>query len=919
MFNSKKIIVLFGAALIALLASCNFNTIQKKSGNVVFDFSSISDKVPAASRSIVDDLLADNQDCFVDLTLDGDFKYNQTINLRETQLIQVQDIPVGSRVKAIIEVYLITKIEAQDEAETEAEETQKKEILFNGESQVYQIVVGPNIIEVPLAKYGTDSEGEEGGENGSGEGNGSGGGQQEPVDTTIRIWVKYLENKQGGDTLNIDTKDLPAETEGNDGQSYNTAFNYIQSAINWIAKNGDGSKNYEIMLTDHTDGKAFNQCIVFGDPKSNYDNLRNKAKSIKLTSNNLENICINTNSYNSIIIATEVPVIFETIKIATSYNCSSSEKSLIIKTVNDDADLTLGQDSSLIGLEGNRNGDAAGAIRMEAGKITMTGNSSISGFNAYDGGAVYIDYGQFTMKDNSVISNCKATRHGGAFYLNNLHNQVILKDNAKISGCTAKNNGGAIYQHGGTVTIESGTIENCEAGENGGSGGAVYLDTGHSSPKLKLKGGTIKNNKATNNGNGAAIYVKEKNSSQVASLIMYDNACIDLSNDIYTIDTPIKLGNTLTTSSEKAAIITLYKGSTWNYAISVADSVDVTQQDTQSLIQDNFSKFYVQKSGLNDDLYIDQNGLLQTFDTTNYLGTTDTITIGDIVFADNSRVHADQLPYLSKRLRDSIAGIVFYAQPETNPIVDHNLIVGINSYYDKMSTSTHGSSGFTMFDRSSLVKDSTSEEDEFPGSSSRTGSYYEIRDSSSAVEIANAIINSPTTSGNERLNYGYDWTDEQIQNYHNKITYTAVQEIMQKINNNQTSSYPLYQKIFEHGKNFDNNSKYRLNTDDSNITDNWYIPTIAELKLFYDALNDSTFSNIYTTLCGNLSDYNYFSGSAIIGQGATYPDMYRYNSGNNTYYYAYYYTIDFTAGLIKCDPSNQSLYAIPVHVYVPGE
>ena len=278
MFNSKKIIILFGAALIALLASCNFNTIQKKSGNVVFDFSSISGKVPAASRNIVDDLLADNHDCFVDLTLEGDFKYNQTINLRETQIIQVQDIPVGSKVKAIIEVYLITKIEAQDEAETEAEETQKKEILFNGESQVYQIVVGPNIIEVPLAKYGTDSEGEEG-ENGGGAGSGSGGGQQEPVDNRIKIYVSNLAQKTGdSDAWKTD------EDENHDGQTLNTAFDYIQSAIQWIADNGNRSSDYNIVLTDFDDG-PFNQTIDFSDTSIYHnDSLKNKASSITISS-----------------------------------------------------------------------------------------------------------------------------------------------------------------------------------------------------------------------------------------------------------------------------------------------------------------------------------------------------------------------------------------------------------------------------------------------------------------------------------------------------------------------------------------------------------------------------------------------------------------------------------------------------------
>ena len=48
MFNTRKVIILVSAVMIALFTSCKFNSFGKKSANVVFDFTSISGKIKCA-------------------------------------------------------------------------------------------------------------------------------------------------------------------------------------------------------------------------------------------------------------------------------------------------------------------------------------------------------------------------------------------------------------------------------------------------------------------------------------------------------------------------------------------------------------------------------------------------------------------------------------------------------------------------------------------------------------------------------------------------------------------------------------------------------------------------------------------------------------------------------------------------------
>lgn len=902
MFNTKKLYIIISAAMLTILTSCNFSSYKNEKTRAVFDFSSIISGANN-SRSAMSDLLEANENLYADLKLEGGFTYNQTINLKESQIIQIDNIPVGSRIKALVELYTITKNQDDDQ--------EVKSILYKGQSKTYTIIEGENKITIPLKKYKAEQDADPAEEQNPGEDpndpndpNGGGGGSQQE-DEAITIWVSYDADHQGNYWNEAENKSNEDPT--NDGTTEDTGFYYIQSAINWIAQNGDGNKDYEIMLSGYDETHAFEQdvyetpahtyqaTVIFGETEATADNLNGHAKSITLTSEKPGITAIKANNgIDNLLIRTTVPLIFKNIKITTDNRCRilaieyGISANVFLKSG------TVFSDSSTSETRGSS------AIWMEGGTVTMQDNAIIENFYGSDGGAVYMKYGSFCMEDNSRIQNCKASSQGGAIYMYNAsdHSPLCTLSGGTIYKCSSPE-GGAIYQYGGSITIEEGTIIECK-GDN--YGGAIKMDGSNKNISLYLKGGSIINNESSM---GSAIYLTDGN-GHTPKLILSNLACVDLSNDIYTTGPKIYLSNDLTSSNEKAALLTLSSIPNWTNVITAAEGASA------DVIQNNYSKFFVQKTNSNDDFYIDQNGQLQAFNTTNYLENSDAVTIGDIVFADNKRVRAEQLPYLSKRLRDSIAGIVFYAGGTDDLIGERNLIVGTKTYNDKMSTSNHGASGFTMFDRNSSVED-------FPGSSSRIGSYGEIRDTTSSVEITQANISCAKTTGNEKLNEGIDWTDAQIQSYNNKVTFTAVKDIMEKINNNQTSSYPLYQKIFEHGKNFDDSSKYKLNTADSDITDNWYIPTIAELKLFYDALNDSTFSNIYTTLCGNFSDYNYFSGSAIIGQGAQYPDMYRYTSGNSTYYYAYYYTIDFTAGLIKCDPSNQSLYSIPVHVYEPQE
>ena len=596
MFTAKRLFIILSAAIITILTGCTNNLI-KKNGEIVFNFGSLYNKATPTSRNAIEDLIIERKDCFVDLALKGTYSYSDTFNLKEKTTYAIDDIPVGAQVKAVVEFYTF--------ADPEDETT--KQVLYSGESDTYVIQPGTVTIVVRLNKSELLLEIE----SGQDPNNEENGGSQEQEEPKVTIWVSYDENHQNNFWNDAENKSNEDPTR--DGKTKDTGFYYIQSAVNWIAENGSGSENYEIKLSGTDDTRIFDQkvysspkhensataTVIFGETEADNDNLNYHAKTITLTSENHDYPAINATHSPCILFRStpNVPIYFENIKISTN------NRSEIIKTT-DGISSKIYLDNGTV-FSDNSESESSGneAIQMNSSTITMQGNSKIEKFYGSTGGAVWINYGHFIMEGDSRIENCKANS-GGAIYLtiNTSSHDFTMKENATIYKCTA-NDGGAIYLIGGSATIESGNIIECKANS---SGGAINLYTKNNNLSFELKGGIIKDNEAQN---GSAICMqKEIGYSGSISLIMSDDACVDLSNDIFSYGFPIKLNSTLTTSNEKAALVTFdsYNFENPNLEHVITTGWNGSQQD----IQNSYTKFYARISNSDNDCYIDENGKL---------------------------------------------------------------------------------------------------------------------------------------------------------------------------------------------------------------------------------------------------------------------------------------------------------------------
>lgn len=177
--------------------------------------------------------------------------------------------------------------------------------------------------------------------------------------------------------------------------------------------------------------------------------------------------------------------------------------------VDSGSSFTLGQDSSITGCQAGR----GGAVYVIDGSFTQTGNATISDCSAFEnaaftncgyGGAVYVAKGTYTLQSGSVTNN-SATQNG-IIYIANNNGAEFTMTKGEISGNTCKN--GTIYQAGGTMTLAGGSITGNTCTE---SGGGVYQNGGSS----LLLGNTnasqdvvISGNKAVN---GAGWYINNGN------------------------------------------------------------------------------------------------------------------------------------------------------------------------------------------------------------------------------------------------------------------------------------------------------------------------------------------------------------------------------------------------------------------------
>ena len=160
--------------------------------------------------------------------------------------------------------------------------------------------------------------------------------------------------------------------------------------------------------------------------------------------------------------------------------------------VDSGSSFTLGRGSTITGCQAGR----GGAVYVIDGSFTQTGNTAITDCSTFEnaaftacgyGGAVYVAKGTYTLQSGSV-TNCSAPQNG-VIYIANNNGAEFTMINGEISGNKSKT--GAIYQAGGTMTLAGGTITN---NTGTGDGGGVYQNGGTS----LVRGVTITGNTAQN-------------------------------------------------------------------------------------------------------------------------------------------------------------------------------------------------------------------------------------------------------------------------------------------------------------------------------------------------------------------------------------------------------------------------------------
>lgn len=570
MCSTKKFFSLICAVMVVCLASCGFNAFEKKGGQIVFDFGGFGNMGRSGARNVVEELLKQDEDCFVDLTLEGSYPYTTTLNLRESSVCQIDDIPVGAQIKVIVEIY-----------------TGEKNVIASGQSDVYVIHAGINDIEVQMEEVKTifEVKGDDDKQGITGDDNPKKDEEEEEVDPKVYhdIYVMLDTAKQNGGEPFSSLEllghyegygtTLPSEEDGKDGQSLETAFNYIYSALNWIVAHGSYETDYRIILTGYENVEPFNQPMYF------MPDLDVKAASITITSTNSDQVAINSSSKFSIYVNTGTPIIFKNIKISTSAQPDNNQASLIENESGKYVQIVLDKNAVLLG----------------------SADSTVQ-----DGPAVIVRYGSFMMQSNSRIQGFNSARSGGAVRLDGVNHYITITDNAVITDCHTVENGGAIYLKNGTLLMSGGEISGCSA--TTGNGGAVYLDS-QGAPVAKLSGGEIKNNTAKL---GNAIYMTN-NTSQYFKVVLSDNIYIDPSNDIYTAGRAISIKTTLTTQNPYAALISYSKDAIFandGGCILILDNE--TPVDTDA-IKNSYSKIAIRKYDYSNETYetnwhVNQNG-----------------------------------------------------------------------------------------------------------------------------------------------------------------------------------------------------------------------------------------------------------------------------------------------------------------------
>ncbi|MCR5284967.1 MAG: hypothetical protein K6D95_05165 [Treponema sp.] len=896
MFKSKFLPV-FTFLFIAVLASCNFSA--NKSGSIFLDFTSLKGS-PSAPRNLIDTYLEEEKDVYVDLTIDGLLDEPVTLNIMEQPYYEQDEIPVGTKIQVTVEAYIITN---DDDPEN------SKYILYKGTSNKKTIGGGPNTIKILMKEL------------------------------TKKIYVRYADGFQEGNFIRNALENDSYETEDdegnaititNDGKTPSTGFFYIQSAIDWIAENGNPNYDYEIILTGYGDEVSFNQRFEFGNVNDDTDSLYGHAKSITFTSNNASVTAIKPDYPNTIIVSTVVPIIIKNIKISSclTSNQNSTPNPLILSVGVEDIsyygnayrpDVTLGYGTVFEGIFNEENQIPAraayGAVHVVNGDLIMEGNSTIYGFYGngaknesnnykYTAGAVFITSGSFKMTENSSISDCHASEgaYGGAIFSEKDYNSVELSGNSQIYECSAER-GGAVYIQGGSLTIDGASITSCNANSYGG---AIYIDATINEVNTYVKSGEIKNNSAENTeNNGSGIYLEGSStinngiwSYSNAYLHLSDKAFIDPSNDIYLSDlenSKLYLDSELTTNAETAALITLNSASEGSTIINCANS-------NTSILENCFSKFCVNPTvDPQTNWYINENGELKEvnyilkdneYDENNTLiQEADPVQVGDLVFADNSRVRPENYPYLTYQMRTSLAGIVFYAGTEDDLLGEVNLIVGKKIYSGRLEDSEQQNP--IQFEKTTQFN--------FPRET--VVKYWQDSEGNTSTTEEDVLILSEKLNIDEIQFDAVCLGNAQLTNFSDQIDSTR------ELTFGSTYYFPLLYSVMHYYDDLiENNNQteseiYGYNSDD--LTNNWYIPTVAEYYELYLANKNPVFNEIFSSFY-NLEDHSFIT--------ATQCDDHYWRMADGPSHY-YHYIINFSENIIKCDVNNNYNSTIPIHTF----
>lgn len=203
-----------------------------------------------------------------------------------------------------------------------------------------------------------------------------------------------------------------------------------------------------------------------------------------------------------------------------------------------------------------------GAVYMEDGEFTMSGDAKIRNCSADAGGAVYIKKSDNSLNrpifsmSGGTIEDCASASHGGAIYLEN--GEVVQTGGTIQNNVAQKGNGGGIYIAAGDYTM-NGTTANVldnSALQRGvsdvGNGGGIYITSKDSDVNVNIIKGYIKNN--TCDANGGGLCVNMSGSSSTANVKVGETGSTDLTNPDITFNTAVYYGGGLYAIGEKAEV-----------------------------------------------------------------------------------------------------------------------------------------------------------------------------------------------------------------------------------------------------------------------------------------------------------------------------------------------------------------------------